>query len=137
MTKGRLRAAFLVLADSNRAAAALLDDALRRLAPELLEAVVLARLRREDVDDYVEVVHEDPARLAQAFDAPREQAVLLLHVLVNAVVDRLGLAVGAAGGDHEIVGVAEDAAQVELEDVDRLDIARVAGDEGGELGGLD
>src|SRR3954469_10757975 len=60
----------------------LFHGALGRLAPELLEAVVVARVGREDVDDHVEVVHEDPARLAEAFDAAREQAVLLLHVLV-------------------------------------------------------
>ena len=33
----------------------------------------------------------------QALDAARQQAVLLLHALVDAVVDRLGLAVGVAG----------------------------------------
>src|SRR3954453_5811964 len=113
---------------------ALLDDALRRFAPELLEAVELARLGREDVDDHVEVVHEDPARLRDAFDAPREQAVLLLHVLVDAVVDGLDLAVGAAGGDHEVVGVAQHAAKVELDDLLRLDVGRIAGDEVGEAG---
>src|SRR3954464_11742041 len=69
----------------------LLDRALGRLAPELLEAVVLAGVRREDVDDDVEVVHEDPARLGQALDAARKQPVVLLHVLVDAIVDRLGL----------------------------------------------
>ena len=53
-----------------------------------------------------------------ALDAARQQAVLLLHVLVDAVVDRLDLAVGAAGGDDEVVGVAEHAAQVELDDLD-------------------
>ena len=51
----------------------LADGALRRLAPELLEPVELARLRREDVDDDVEVVHEDPARLGEALDPPRQQ----------------------------------------------------------------
>ena len=106
----------------------LFHDPLRGFAPELLEPVVLARVGREDVDDHVEVVHEDPARLGQAFDAAGQQAVVLLHVLVDAVVDRLGLAVGAAGGDHEVVRVAEDAAQVELDDVDRLLVRRVPGD---------
>src|SRR4051812_3803431 len=37
-----------------------------RVAPKLLEAVVVARVRREDVDDHVEIVHEDPARLGHA-----------------------------------------------------------------------
>src|SRR3954454_24557868 len=75
MTKGRLRAAFRVEGeeDSNP----LLDDALGRLAPELLEAVVLAGVRGEDVDDHVEVVHEDPAGFAETLDTAGEQAVLL------------------------------------------------------------
>ena len=42
------------------------------------------------------------------------------------VVDRLGLAVGVAGADDEEVGVAEHAAQVELDDVDRLAVGGVA-----------
>src|SRR3954449_3539064 len=46
--KGRLRRPFSF------------HDALGRFAPELLEAVVVARLGREDVHDHIEVVHEDP-----------------------------------------------------------------------------
>ena len=45
------------------------DGALGRLAPQLLEAVVLARLRGEEVDDDVQVVHEDPAGLGEALHA--------------------------------------------------------------------
>src|SRR4051794_11284959 len=129
--KAAFRAAFLVSRerDSNPL---ILDDALGRLAPELLEAVVLARFGREDVDDHVEVVHEDPARLAQALHAAGQQAVLLLHVLVDAVVDRLGLAVCAAGADDEVVRVAEHAAEVELDDFLRLDVGGVAGDQLGQ-----
>src|SRR5688572_30034105 len=98
----------------------LVDGALGRLAPELLEAVEIARLGREDVHHDVQVVHEDPARLAEALDPAREQAVLLLEALVDAVVDRLGLAVRVARADHEVVRIAEHALQVELDDVDRL-----------------
>ena len=52
------------------------------------------------------------------------------------VVDGLRLAVGVTGRDHEVVGVAEHAAQIELDDVLRLDVRRVARDELGELGRL-
>jgi hypothetical protein len=48
-------------------------DARGRLAPQLLEAVVVARLRREDVHDDVEVIHQDPVGAARALDAPRDQ----------------------------------------------------------------
>src|SRR6476661_4973152 len=44
----------------------------RHVAPQLLEAVVVARVRREHVHHAVEVVHEDPARFAGALDAPGE-----------------------------------------------------------------
>src|SRR3954452_6708212 len=110
------------------------DGALGRLAPELLEAVEVARLRGEDVDDDVEVVHEDPARLGDALDAARKQAVVFLQALVDAVVDRLRLAVRVAGADDEVVGVAEHAAQIELDDVDRLLVGGVLLDPAGEVG---
>ncbi len=50
-------------------------------------------------------------------------------------MDRLGLAVAAAGADHEVVGVADDPAQVELDDLERLAVGRVAGDGLGDLFG--
>src|SRR5439155_20332610 len=78
----------------------------RDLAPELLEAVVRAGVGREDVNDHVEVVHEDPAGLAEALDAAGQQAVAVLQALVDAVVDGLRLALGAARADDEVVGVA-------------------------------
>src|SRR5215211_2627898 len=112
------------------------DRAPRRLAPELLEAVELARLRREDVDDHVEVVHQDPARLGEALDAAREDSVPLLEAEVDAVVDRLGLAIRVARADDEEVGVAEHAAEVELGDVDGLLVGREVGDRAGQRGGV-
>src|SRR4051794_23640859 len=81
--------------------------ALRRLAPELLEAVEVARVRGEDVDDHVEVVHQDPARLREALDAAREEPVVLLEPFGDAVGDRLGLPVRVARADDEAIGVVE------------------------------
>jgi two-component system, cell cycle response regulator len=49
---------------SARGPGALADRARRRLAPELLQAVVLASLRREDVRHHVQVVEQDPAGLS-------------------------------------------------------------------------
>ena len=67
-------------------------------------------------------------RLLRPLDPARQQAVVLLHALVDAVVDRLGLAIGVAAADDEEVGVVEHAAHVERDDVDRLHVAGVAGD---------
>src|SRR5215217_6969669 len=113
------------------------DRAARGLAPELLEPVELARVRREDVDDDVEVVHQDPARLREALDAARQQAVLLLEALMDAVVDGLRLAVGVARADDEEVRVAEHAAEVELGDVYRLLVGREVRDLAREGSGVD
>ena len=109
-------------------------DSRRRLAPELLQPVVLARVRREDVHHHVQVVQEDPARLAVALGAARQQPLVrVLQLLVDRVVDRLRLALGVARADHEEVGVGHDPAQVEHADVDRL---AVRGDRGDPLGQL-
>src|SRR6188472_4807712 len=78
---------------------------LRDVVPEVLEAVVLARLRREDVEHDVEVVVDDPARLRQAArGAWREFRVALEHG-VHLVVDRLRQTRVLPGRDHEVVGV--------------------------------
>ena len=100
----------------------------RHLAPQLLERVEVARLGREDVDDHVEVVHEDPLRLLRALHPARQEAVVLLHALVDAVVDRLGLAIGVAAGHEEEVGVVEHAAHIQRDDVCGLDVTGIAGD---------
>src|SRR3954454_252160 len=118
-----------------------LDVHARHVAPQLLEPVELAHLGDEDVDDDVEVVHEDPARLAGALDAARELAVVLLEALADRVVDRLGLTVGVARADDEEVRVARHAAQVEHGEVDGLLVGRVGRGElrealGGHLWGL-
>src|SRR5215216_2419717 len=89
----------------------------RRLAPELLEPVELARL-------------------PQALDPAREEAMVLLEALVDPVVDRLGLPVGVSRADDEEIGVAEHAAEVELGDVDGLLVGRVLRDLAGEAGGV-
>src|SRR5579862_700370 len=69
------------------------------LAPQLLQAVVLARGGREDVNDDVEVVHQDPIALAETLDAARQRAVLALAPFEDAIVDRFGLTLGVARAD--------------------------------------
>ena len=49
------------------------------VAPQLFEPVVLARVGREDVEDDVEVVRDDPGALAHPVDAPGEQPLVLLQ----------------------------------------------------------
>ncbi len=52
-------------------------------------------------------------------------------------MDRPCLAVGATGADHEVVGVADHPAEVELDDVERLAIRGELGDRGRHLLGGD
>ena len=56
------------------------------VAPELLEAVVGPRLRREDVEDDVEVVGENPGRLPLAGHVARDEPLLALERLVDLLV---------------------------------------------------
>src|SRR3954454_17244070 len=102
---------------ASRSATDLLDGLGRGVAPKLLEAVIAARIRREDVDHGVQIVHEDPARLGKPLDPPRKPAVDVLQLLVDRVVDGLHLALGIAGAEHEVFPVTDDLAQVEDADV--------------------
>src|ERR1700733_11304909 len=71
-----------------RRSGALGGDAHGRLSPKLLKAIEIARLRSEDVNDHVEVVHKHPLRLSDAIHPPGQQTVIVLAPLVNRIVDR-------------------------------------------------
>jgi len=91
----------------------------RNIAPELLEAVVGSRVRREDVQDDVEVVAEDPARLLRPVRVPRQETVVGFEALAHLVVDRLRLPRVLARADDEVVGVEANRPHVENHDVFR------------------
>src|SRR5205823_12692344 len=71
--------------------------------------------RSEDVHDHVEIVHQDPVRSRGTLHAPWQRVVLVLQALEDAVVDRLGLPVGVAGADQEVVGVRSEEHTSELQ----------------------
>jgi hypothetical protein len=103
----------------------------RHVAPELLEAVVAARLRGEDVEDDVQVVDEDPVSLAIALDRPRRHAVVALQALADLVIDRLRLASVPARAEDEEVRIRGDRPQIEDDDVLRQLLASESGDAAG------
>src|SRR5690606_16944264 len=70
------------------------------LAPQALEAVVLALLGGEDVDDDRAVVQEHPARRRLALDPERLDAVVA-QLVDDGAREGLDLAVGSAGADDE------------------------------------
>src|SRR5258707_1046932 len=76
---------------------------LRYVAPQVLQAIEVARLGREDVEDDVEVVGDDPRCLRLACRGARQQTLLVLEPSVHLVPDRLRLARVRAGGDDEEV----------------------------------
>src|SRR3954471_21236457 len=51
----------------------------RDVAPEIFQVVVRPRIGREDVEDDVDVIRDDPARLADALDAVRDQPLVALQ----------------------------------------------------------
>ncbi len=101
----------------------------RHVVPEILEPVVRARLGREDVEDDVEVVGDDPVALALALDGVGEDAlVAVLEAVAHLVDDRLRLARVLARADDEEVGVRAHRPHVEDDDVLRQLLLGEAGD---------
>ena len=104
-----------------------LEIDLRHVAPQILERIEAARLGREDVQDDVEIVGDDPVAVALAVGGARKQ-LLALHAEMDLVRDRLGLARVATGADDEVVGEDADRAHVENDDVFGQLFGRQGGD---------
>src|SRR2546421_10621621 len=89
----------------------------RYVAPQILESVVAARLRGEDVEHDVEVIGDDPGSLRGALERGREDPVVTLQPPVHLVLDRLRLPWVLAAADDEKVRVDTDRTHVEDDDV--------------------
>src|SRR5674476_781980 len=103
-------------AERRRASSALHDEVQAGdVAPQRLEAIESARGRREDMDDHIDEVEQDPLGFALALHARRtpSRAELALDLLG----DGFGLAGVGAGGDHEEIGPADGVAHREDDDV--------------------
>src|SRR4051812_5933423 len=90
----------------------------RRIAPQPLQPVKAAAILREDVEDEVAVVEQDPAAGGGPFDEPRLDAVFLAKLVDDAVRDRDGLAFRGGGAHQEVVGdrgEARDREDIEIE----------------------
>jgi len=84
---------------------------------QAFEAVERTFFRREDVDDEIDVVHEDPLGLATAFDGVGIGAEVALQADLDFVGDGDVLALVGAVADEEVVGEAA-LGRVECEDAD-------------------
>jgi nicotinate (nicotinamide) nucleotide adenylyltransferase len=99
---------------------------------------VLACLGREDVNDDIQVVQQRPAPLGHSLPASRQQPLALLEAQVDGIVDGLDLAVRATGADDQVIRVADQAAQVQGDDVLRLAVSgQLGGDERFEVSDLE
>ncbi len=87
--------------------------------PEAFEVVVGTLIRREDMDDDVPVIEEDPTGLGFAFLSERLHPILR-GCLRDSVDNRLELTHGLAARDHKIIGEGRDFTDVEQENVVRL-----------------
>ena len=98
---------------------------------QALEAVEGALLRGEDVDDEVDVVHQDPLALAAAFDGVGIDSEVALEADFDLVGDGAVLALVGAVADEEVVGEAA-LGGVEGHDANIFSFLVFAGGGGGE-----
>src|SRR6185312_9065991 len=75
----------------------------QRGAPHLLEVVVAADLRAEEMDDDVPGVDQHPIAVREALGGDAAAAALLQH-LEEALSQRYHLALRASGGDDHVIG---------------------------------
>ncbi len=80
-------------------------------------AIALPRLGGENVQDAVEEVEHDPAGVRAALDADGKHAGLLLHPQPHLVDDRPRLALVAGRADRQEVGIGNQGAHVEDDDL--------------------
>jgi hypothetical protein len=84
--------------------------------PESFEVVVGTLIRREDVDDNVAVIKEDPTGFGFSFLPERLHPVLRDYVR-DSFDNGLELADGLTASDHEIVGEGRYVTDVQQQDV--------------------
>src|SRR5262245_55598946 len=100
--------------------------------PVLLEGVVVALGRREDVDDHRSVVEQDPVRGRCALASDRPE-LLVPQATDDAVGDGVELPLRPARADDEVVGQRRQRIELEQDDVGRLLVLRQLDDAAREL----
>lgn len=90
-----------------------------RVAPQALQVVVLPGAGRENVDQEIPVIHQDPVRIGVSFDTQGKLPGIFETVL-DLVGDSLDLARVGPAADHKGVDKTGDPAQVQNPDVPGL-----------------
>ena len=96
----------------------------RRLAPQLFQLVILARIGGEEVDDHVAIIQDRPAAAldAKTLGVQGTDVLLDFELFQEQVLDGLGLALVVDGGNDEIVGDAGEFVDVEQDNVGALPV---------------
>lgn len=82
----------------------LLDvDDQRGVLPELFQAVIVARLRREEVNYDAPIIEDDPAGAGGAFHVQGVH-ICCFQAFPNSIEDGFDLSLAFAGADDEVVG---------------------------------
>ena len=88
------------------------------VAPEIFQFVKLARFRVKNVDDDIEIIHQDPLGVARSFGMGGHGAHLFFHFFVNAVGDGFDVCVGIAfTNDKKVSGGIAEFAKIELDNI--------------------
>jgi len=92
----------------------------RRLAPELLQAVVLSQTGGENVDDHIAVVNQHPSRRGNPLNVQRDNPCFLFHLFQDFVHDSSNLPFAGSAADDKVVGQQGNPADVQQDDVGAL-----------------
>src|SRR5205823_6613082 len=91
-----------------------------RVGPQLLELIILALGRGEDVDHNVAIVEKHPARAGCPLAAGGPPVGLVAQVVDDRVLNGGDLPLAGAAADHEVVSQERYLAEIEQYDVTRL-----------------
>lgn len=83
--------------------------------PKALQAVKVAFLVAEDMDDYVGIVEDSPPALSYSVLAPRRNAVLLFKLFVKIFSKRLYVSFRRTARNYEIITQARLALNAEID----------------------
>jgi hypothetical protein len=91
-----------------------------RVAPKILQAVKSAFVSMKNVDNYLQVIEDDPLAGREPVDCHGSNRMILSQPRFNFICDCFKLRLGRGRADHEEIGERRDRAQIQDDDVLRL-----------------
>jgi hypothetical protein len=90
--------------------------------PEFVQLIIVPFLRAEDVDDYVDIIQQQPAGIGASLAVVRQDA-LYFKGFFNLVADSVKLPSALTGADNKIIRKAGNFMHIQQDDVAGLLIA--------------